>query len=155
MTFVSYAPTTLDVKFISISDESILQPESNVAPSYNPQVSNLTSYSLSDYRIILTLGYEGKQGTQVIFDESQAQISLLFMPQRDASSAQSFDGSNYSNSTCKTLASDVTLKGTADDLIAVNTSYESSEYTISRRFILRVYTLCRSEQPEQYKWTSY
>lgn len=135
---VAFAPTNLLVKFISIEDGSTLELEQQDTPSYYPIVPNLTSYSLSQYLINLTLVYNGSKGFQVVYDESTSYLMSLNFTSPRGGNPQNFEGSNCSNSTCSVFASAVTLKGFADDLILVNASYSSEVYFQTQMFYIRL-----------------
>ena len=134
----SFAPTNLKVQVTSLDDGSILQLEDEDIPPYNPIVPNLTSHSLSQYQIDLTLVYKGSQDYQVVIDEfTKPQLTLVFKSLTDGS-IQEYVSNNCSNSTCTALPSAVVLKGNAGDLVLVNATYTSNNYTQFQQFYIRL-----------------
>ena len=134
----SFAPTNLLVNFYSLRDGSSPPIEHDTKPPFLPIFSNLTSYSLSDYQITLTLISNGSQGTQIVYDESINPLITLNFISTKGESAHAYVSSNCSNSSCTVLASTIILRGLAGDLILVNTTYNSSVYTQFQQFYIRL-----------------
>ena len=134
---VALGSTNLKIEFISLTDGSILPLINANVPPYNPTVQNLTSYSLSDYLINVTLVYWDNQGPKVVFDNSkQTQLAMNFISASDEINYQRYVGNNCSNFTCTAAVSSIVLNGLAGDTILVNTSYESTSYTQFQQFYI-------------------
>ena len=132
-------PTNLKIEFISLKDRSTLVLENNQIAPYNPIASNLTSYSLSEYQIDLTLVFRDNNQTQIVHDESSTSpnITLKFITQ-DQENPQKYIGDNCSHSKCTVLATSIMLQGKETDIILVNASYTSDVYTQFQQFYIRL-----------------
>ena len=136
--YYSFAPTNLLVEFISLDDGSSLMMESEDTLSSTPIAPNLTSYSLSKYRINFVLVSMGPHGSQIVYDESSSAVITLVFISNNGESTQTYLSSNCYKSSCTALASTVTLRGLAGDLILVNTTYRSDVYTQFQQFYIRL-----------------
>ena len=136
-TVASVAPTNLLVEFTSLSDGSPIALEYEDTPPYNPIVPNLTSYSLSEYQITMTLVSNGPQGLQPVYDESNSPYLVLVFISRDGEN-RTILSTNCSHSVCKDVTSTVTLRGLAGELILVNATYHSRLYTQFQQFSIRL-----------------
>ena len=137
----SFAPTNLLVDFISLHDGSSRHLDYEDTPPYNPIVPNLTSYSLSDYQIKLTLVSHRPEGHQIVYDEStNARLELVFFTSRILSSGENrtFISKNCYNSSCTAIASTITLRGLAGESILVIATYKSDRYTQFQRFHIKL-----------------
>lgn len=134
----SFAPTNLLISFISRHDGSTIALEYENGPPYNPIVPNMTSYSLSEYQIHLSLIYNGSKGFQFVYDESNSAIISLNFSFAMAQGNQNYVGSDCSNSTCTVIAATQTLRGLAGDLILVNATYRSDVYHQFQQFYIRL-----------------
>lgn len=136
-TVASIAPTNLLVNLIPLfRDTPEITKEYESVPPYNPIFPNLTSYSLSDYQITLTLVSNGSEGPQVVYDESpRALLTLVFISSKEN---RTFVSGNCSNSTCAVIASTVTLRGLAGDVILVNATYDSKVYRQFQQFYIKL-----------------
>ena len=136
-TVASVAPANLLVEFTSLYDGSSIALEYEDTPPYNPIVPNLTSYSLSEYQITMTLVSNGSQGLQTVYDESNSPDLVLVFISRDGEN-RTYLSTNCSHSVCKDVASTVTLRGLAGELILVNATYNSRVYTQFQQFSIRL-----------------
>ena len=136
--FASFAPTNLLVRFIPLNGGSSIMLQYEDTPPYNPIVPNLTSYSLSQYQISLTLVSNGSQGLQVVHDESTTPFVILLFISSKRESIRTHMSNNCSNSTCIVTASAKTLRGLAGDVILVNATYHSSRYVQFQQFSIRL-----------------
>ena len=132
----SGAPTNLLVNFTPIHGGQLIEPEDK-SSLLNPTFQNLTSYSLSEYQISLTLVSNGTRGLQKVHDESNdALVTLVFVPMRGE--PKTFVSKNCSKSTCTVIADTVPLQGYAGDVILVNATYNSSVYTQFQQFYIQL-----------------
>ena len=140
---VSHGPTNLRITLISIDESNavVLPQNSETIPSY-PMFSNLTSYSLSEYIISLSLVYQRDPNDfndyEIVPDESKECLVSMKFSFQDPTKNQKHESSNCNNSTCNILASSIVLKGKADDLIDVSVTYTSDSYYQTQSFLIRL-----------------
>ena len=138
---ISYSSTNLKVE-MSIPNETALSPETLSGVS-NPIFPNFTSLALQKYQINFTLVYQqpGTNQEQIVVADknlpNNSNITLRFISPRDQS-VQSVVSTNCSTSVCHVLPTSITLKGNANDLILVNATYMSEDFTQFQQFSLRL-----------------
>ena len=136
---LAFSPTNLHVKFVKISDSSILTLQNYESFTSNPTVPDLTSYSMSLYRIELTLIYAGMFGNQTVVDNSPSAIlRLTFISPDPIYAPQNYITSECSNSKCVATPSNVILAGKAGDIYVVNATYQSNSFNQFQQFMIRL-----------------
>ena len=148
MPFYSVESISLHISFIPLDGSLPITLEYQDTAPYYRTASRLTSYSLSQYQINLTLVSNGFQTNLPVYDQStDKSVSLDFISNRG--SIQRSEGKNCSTSSCIVNASAITLKGLADELILVNASYHSEFYNPFQQFYIRL----RGCQPGEFNNT--
>ena len=143
LSIVSHGPTNLRIVFIPITHkgDTLLPQRSETFPNY-PMFSNLTTYSLSQYLISLTLVHQkdptNANSYEIVPDSSTRYLLNMNFSFPNGIADQKIASGDCSGSTCIISAPSIELKGRAGDYIQVSAKYSSDTYNQSQIFYIKL-----------------